>query len=664
MWLRGEDAPAWRQSPTGLPAISSVVPVPVSEGAEKRAEEEVLLALRMMCQSGLRHPLHGHSYSRYTALRPRVCSSCEAPVFGPFSKACLCLTCGIIVHRQCVQRITRMPCGSFRGLHDPEGLNSCFAIPGGKVALKIRSNAKASVAGPEVVARSERKIDTDALLGGQIAEAEEEEVALNTGVRVLDSIPGNGNLEEIGIPGNPGAADAASSPSVSSSPSDDYSGSLTLTTGSGARRMTYDALARIGALVGSMVGVGGDASVGDGKEAAVIASGSSSVTSRSIFSLSALRGAGAVADAYTGYRQQDSDRRHGSIGGSHERAARTSPVAMAWSRLAQRASRPEGGGGGEGGAGALLDLATFTRTLEEKKVNNDESIGPRRRSVEPRWDDSSAPFIGQILRSSRTPPGFVWAACLDSFVARHAASAGAGRALSPDIIKTNEEEEGEDRKETRVDEEGGVPAGSCCEDAASIIHEVALVLMEYVPGLLGSSLEAYEEAFEAVETEIMTTLYPSVLWECQNQVRALSRAVEAWYRQQPAEQEEEEKGLERGGVVSADAHYHKAAQELIRMSREVTGRKKVQRVLGACLALGEGNLVMTADELLPALGRVVRLARVPALPAHLAFIEETCDTGTLLGAEGYALTSLQVVISLIITPPAHDDKGAEEGGEF
>jgi hypothetical protein len=51
---------------------------------------------------------------------------------------------------------------------------------------------------------------------------------------------------------------------------------------------------------------------------------------------------------------------------------------------------------------------------------------------------------------------------------------------------------------------------------------------------------------------------------------------------------------------------------------------------------------MSADELLPALGKAVRRAAVPALPAHLAFVEETCDTGALLGAEGYALTSLQV----------------------
>jgi hypothetical protein len=658
MWRRGEDAAAGRQTPTGLPAISSVVPVPVSESAEERAEEEVLLALRMMCQSGLRHPLHGHSYSRYTALRPRVCCSCEAPVFGPFSKACHCLTCGIIVHRQCVQRITRVPCGSYRGLRDPEGLHSRVATAGGNVGLGSSSGNEASVAGTEAAARSERKADTDSSLGGQ--EAVEEEFMWQRG---STGVHENEELEKSAMPGDPDAADAASSFVLGSSPSDNSS---SLGTGGGARRMTYDALARVGALVGSMVSGGGGPSGGDAKEATVMATSGSSFTSSSIFSFSTLRGAGAVAGAYTGYRQQGGDRRHSSIGGSSEAATPPSPVAMAWSRLAQRLSRPEGGGGG-GGAGAFLDLATFARSLEEvhkekEKENGekpDNASSPGRRLV-----DSSTPLIGQILRCPQTPPGFVWAACLDHFAARHAASAGAKRAPSPDLrmIKTEGEVESEVTAEA---EETSVPAGSCCEDAAAIIHEVALVLMEYVPGLLGSSLEAYEEAFEAVETEIMTTLYPSVLRECQNQVRALSRAVEAWYRQQPAEhaEHEEEGGPKGGGALGADAHYHKAAQELVGMSREVTGRKKVQRVLGACLALGEGNLVMTADELLPALGRVVRLARVPALPAHLAFIEETCDTGALLGAEGYALTSLQVVVSLIITPPTEDGRGAEEEEE-
>jgi hypothetical protein len=51
---------------------------------------------------------------------------------------------------------------------------------------------------------------------------------------------------------------------------------------------------------------------------------------------------------------------------------------------------------------------------------------------------------------------------------------------------------------------------------------------------------------------------------------------------------------------------------------------------------------VAADELLSLLGRAARLARVHKLPVHLAFIEHMADTAALLGAEGYAVTSLQV----------------------
>ena len=553
MWRRNEIAlaPARRSPPAG----PSPTP-PGEQGGEEAtaAEEEVLLALRMMCQSGLRHPLHGHSYSRYTALRPRVCHSCEAPVFGPFSKACHCLSCGIIVHRQCVMRITRVPCGSYRGLRDPDGRHSASTVA---VTTKAPPPEQAQDDDGEVMWRRTQD-------GGGSNEEEEEADAL-----------------------------------LSSSPS------------GGARRMTYEALARVGALVGSIVG-------GGSGEVASTASSTSS-----IFNFSALKGAGALAGAYTGYRQQGGERLRHSY--SVDAATPPSPVAMAWSHLAQRLSRPDE-------RGAFMDLATFVRHLEQDLKGGGETGAS---ISSPGLGGSVNPLIGQLLRSPATPPGYVWAACLDHFVRRHAVSAdSAQRAPSPPVPSMTAAPD--TASQEGVDEPGAMPAGSCCEDAAAIIHEVALVLMEYVPGLLGSSMEAYEEAFEAVETEIMTTLYPSVLHECQERARALSRAVEAWYLQPP---EAEEEG---GSSPHEGTHYDKAVQELVGMSLEVTGRKKVQRVLRACLALGEGNVVMTADELLPAMGRVVRLARVPYLPAHLAFIEETCDTGALLGAEGYALTSLQV----------------------
>jgi hypothetical protein len=51
---------------------------------------------------------------------------------------------------------------------------------------------------------------------------------------------------------------------------------------------------------------------------------------------------------------------------------------------------------------------------------------------------------------------------------------------------------------------------------------------------------------------------------------------------------------------------------------------------------------LSADDLLPLLGHVVLEARVPNLPSELAFIEAFCTDDRLMGAEGYALRSVQV----------------------
>jgi len=339
-----------------------------------------------------------------------------------------------------------------------------------------------------------------------------------------------------------------------------------------------------------------------------------------------------------------------------------SPVATAWSQLAQRILREPD----EAGAGRLLDFAAFVRHLEALEaaevataVFSEVGVSPCSAESSPATaaaaGAAAAPgpggvvgtpnsggsisgsgskrggLIADILRSDRTAPGLVWGACLRHFRRRHDASGG-----------VDGDDDGEDAHDETA---ASMPPAPASQDAAAIIHEVALVLVDFVPGLLSASylaLEAYEEAFGAVEGLVMATLAPYVLVECRARTTPLTAAVEAWYTQQPSLQEEEE-DEEGEGEHEDHAALEKAAAELRALAAECTGPRKVRRVLRCCLALGEGQgRVMTADELLPALGKAVRRAAVPALPAHLAFVEETCDTGALLGAEGYALTSLQV----------------------
>jgi hypothetical protein len=333
-----------------------------------------------------------------------------------------------------------------------------------------------------------------------------------------------------------------------------------------------------------------------------------------------------------------------------------SPVATAWSQLAQRILREPH----EAGAGAgrqLLDFTAFVRHLEaleaaEAATAVFSEVGVSPCSAESSPATAAVPggavvetpnsggsisgsgskrggLIADILRSDRTAPGYVWSACLRHFRRRHHDGSGG------DVHDGHDDD---DEEAAHDEAAAAMPPAPASQDAAAIIHEVALVLVDFVPGLLSASylaLEAYEEAFGAVEGLVMATLAPYVLAECQARTAPLTAAVGAWYTQQPSVQEDEGE--------HDHAALEKAAAELRALAAECTGRRKVRRVLRCCLALGEGQgRVMTADELLPALGKAVRRAAVPALPAHLAFVEETCDTGALLGAEGYALTSLQV----------------------
>lgn len=594
--------------------------------AEERAEEEVLLALRMMCQSGLRHPLHGHSYARYRALRPRVCFSCEAPVFGPFSVACHCLLCGIIVHRQCVMRITKVPCGNYRGLHDPSGLLSSIATPREYVHM-----ASTETGPHETAVADEKKADkresSVSQTHGRAEEPTEEKQArrerfqkdqstARDGRSVIeDKEEGRAERIEIGDGPEPGVGRGTSS-SVETG---------LVKVNAGARGITYDALVQVGKLMGNMIG-------GDANEVGARAAVASLLKiSTPEGGSSGGKGASCQEEDGAGGQRYWGERWSKTLSGSVDMAVPPPPVAMAWSHLAQRWKRSVSCREPPMSLAAFLELGNEENTKERCQGPHGKGMVERKRV---------SCLIEQILRCPETPPGGLWAACLDQFVARHAATAPAGsdgfrgcNSSSIDASRSGREWEGADMPVA------GVATGSCSQDAAAIIQEVSLTLMEYVPGLLGPSMEACEDAFVAVETEIMTTLYPSVLGECQEQARSRSSALEGWYLREPDAREE--RGMDGAGARNEDP-FHRAVQELVGMSQEVTGRNKVARVLQSCLALGEGRVVTSADDLLPALAGVVRSARIPALPAHLAFIDQTCDTGALLGAEGYALTSLQV----------------------
>lgn len=241
--------------------------------------------------------MHGHAYARYTALRPRVCHACDGAILGPFSKACHCLACGLVVHRACVMRVPKAPCGRYRGLRDPDGRRSlpreaqeaevaAVAVAGEKAANGARASPSPC---PGSSGARRASVDDDEEDRGPAAAASGEQ-----------------HQQEGGAKGTSGAAQAQAS-GGEPTPAPSLAAAAEL---SERRSMTYDALAMVGRLVGTMVGSGASASssaaaaseaaspVKDGGANGAEGGGSGSGG----FGFATLRsGARAIAGAYAGY---------------------------------------------------------------------------------------------------------------------------------------------------------------------------------------------------------------------------------------------------------------------------------------------------------------------------------------------------------------------------
>lgn len=267
---------------------------PQSEGdaAQAAAAEDALLALQLLGRgAGLRHPLHGHAYARYTALRPRACHACDGAILGPFSKACHCLACGLVVHRACVMRVPKAPCGSYRGLRDPDGRRSLpreaqEAAAAAVAAAAVGETAASASVGPRSSGARRASVDGD--------ETEAEDGA---------AAGGGSGVEQQEHEGGKGAADVTQA-QVASAPAAAPAPAPAAAELSERRSMTYEALAMVGRLVGTMVGSGASAASAPASGAAspVKDGGAGSASAGGGFGFATLRsGARAIAGAYAGY---------------------------------------------------------------------------------------------------------------------------------------------------------------------------------------------------------------------------------------------------------------------------------------------------------------------------------------------------------------------------
>lgn len=265
------------------------------DAAQAGATEEILLALQLLVGggAGLRHPLHGHAYARYTALRPRVCHACQGAILGPFSKACQCLSCGIVVHRACVMRVPKAPCGSYGGLRDPDGRRS----------LPLEAQEAAAAAAAAVVTEQETATKATARARARASPSPVQSLLraakpASVKIETADDEPGRQSGED-GKQGSESITGMESAGAAAAAME--------------RRSVTYEALAMMGRLVGTMVGSSSSSSFSSSPPASASAGlamppppppGSPKEGSGDSggFGFATLRsGARAIAGAYAGY---------------------------------------------------------------------------------------------------------------------------------------------------------------------------------------------------------------------------------------------------------------------------------------------------------------------------------------------------------------------------
>lgn len=296
-------------------------------------------------------------------------------------------------------------------------------------------------------------------------------------------------------------------------------------------------------------------------------------------------------------------------------------------------------------------------------------------------DDSKRTIIFRSLERKDTPPGLLLKRALELFEQRHPATSGggvveehkscststtvvSGGATPSDQVQqqqgTGESKDGDKEQEkTKGGESGGrqatprVSSGSggassplpeeglvtCVEDVKGIVHYVILSLLDFYPELRSS--DGIQITIAAVERVVLQQLYPIVFAEVEARV---SKQVE---RLQERYQEAAAVSL---GPCGPSPIIKKAVEAMSLLGTTRTGYDKLRCLVTTCERLAEGNKI-TADELLPMFAETVLRAQPPKLPVELEFIDQFCDRDNLLGAEGYALTTTQAVMSMLLLGP-------------
>ena len=277
-------------------------------------------------------------------------------------------------------------------------------------------------------------------------------------------------------------------------------------------------------------------------------------------------------------------------------------------------------------------------------------------------EDGKRTLIFRALERQDTPPGQFLRRALETFSSLHPASASGGieeqKTCGSSVAQTRESEDGGAKEVEVKDGEGCEPAPiqaegmsaaadgeqmtSCVEDVKSIIHHLIVAVLEFYPELKSS--EGVSLTIAAVERVVFQHIYATVFAEVEVSVAQDIQRLEDRY------QEEAEKVVMDHSLRCASPnaqHVIEAVESLALLSKSRTGYDKLRCLVTTCERL-TANKHVTADELLPRFAQALVQARTPKLPAELVFIEHFCDRQMLLGAEGYALTTIQAALTMVL----------------
>jgi len=186
---------------------------------------------------------------------------------------------------------------------------------------------------------------------------------------------------------------------------------------------------------------------------------------------------------------------------------------------------------------------------------------------------------------------------------------------------------------------------SCVEDVKSIVHHLIMLVLDFYPELKSS--EGISLTIAAVERVVFQHLYHTVFAEVEMTVAEDIKRLEDQYQAEALRAVATPLSPSQRCMSPNEQNVVEAIESLALISKSRTGYDKLRCLVTTCERLAE-NKHINADELLPRFARALLQSRTPKLPAELVFIEHFCDRQMLLGVEGYALTTIQAALTMVL----------------